>query len=435
MTSQILQQGTHVLAASNGFIGLWELVLMFVLVLCSGFFSGAETAFFNLSPRQKKSLQTSDHKLQRLASKIIDKPSQLLSCLLFGNMLVNVLYFAVSSVLATNLSRSNSVTVASIVAFSSFIVLVMFGEILPKSLAYLNSKRTCIIAPLPVTLCLRIFTPIVTLSNIFVVEPVIRLLLGPKREPNPVTPDEFITLVEQIQKRGVISADENRLLSEIVELGFLKVRDCLRPRVDMVTCDVTDTLLSAQKLMQNNNLTKLPVYAGNIDNIIGLVHLRTLLLNMDKSLDKIVQEVNFVPEQKTVVSLLQFFRQTHTDTAVVVDEYGGIAGLVRLEDIAEELLGPIEITDDIEPIEQTGPFEYRLAGSLPVRDWTDVFGIAPTDERFSTIGGLVTALIGRIPKTGDIARRKNIKFTVERVHKRRIETLLLTLEAKSTDDQ
>jgi len=435
MASQILQHVTHVLTAQNGLSRLWEPVLMLFLVVCSGFFSGAETAFFNLSPRQKKTLQASEHKLQKLAAKIIDKPSQLLSCLLFGNMLVNVLYFAIASVLTARMSRLNSVTAASITAFGSFAVLVLFGEILPKSLAYLNSKRICIATTLPVMLCLRIFTPIVSMSHIFIVEPVIRLLLGPAREPKPVTPDEFIMLVEQVGKRGVITADENKLLGEIVELGFLKVRDCLRPRVDMITCDVTAESQTTRKLMQANHLTKLPVYAKNIDNIIGLVHLRELLLNPDESIDKLVQHVNFVPEQKTVVSLLQFFRQTHTDTAIVVDEYGGIAGLVRLEDIAEELLGPIEITSDIEPIKQTGPFEYRLAGSLPVRDWTDVFGIDPQDARFSTIGGLVTALLGRIPKKGDIARRKNLKFTVERVRKRRIETLILTLESEPTHDQ
>jgi len=431
MALRIFQYFGHVLATQNGLAGLWEPILMLFLVACSAFFSGSETAFFNLSPRQRKLLEGSTRKLDKLVAKIIDKPSQLLSCLLFGNMLVNVLYFSIASVITAKLNRLNNVTAATITASGSFVVLVLFGEIVPKSLAYLNSRRICTVAALPVMLCLRIFTPIVSVSHILIVEPVIRLLLGPKREPKPVTSDEFLALINQVGKRGIISADENRLLNEIVELGFLKVRDCLRPRVDMITCDVTAAPETARELMQTHHLTKLPIHAGNIDNIVGLVHLRRLLIEPNKSLEQLVRRANFVPEQKSVVSLLQFFRETHTDTAIVVDEYGGIAGMVQLEDIAEELLGPIEITDRIEPIEQIGPFEYRLAGNLSVRDWSDVFGLDSAGARFATIGGLVTALLGKIPKAGDIARLRNIKFTVERVSKKRIETLILTLESEA----
>ena len=182
-------------------------------------------------------------------------------------------------------------------------------------------------------------------------------------------------------------------------------------------------------------MTKIPVYAGQIDNIIGLVHLRQILLKADTSLDKIVQKVNFVPEQKTVESLLEFFRRTQTDTAVVVDEYGGIAGSVCLEDIAEELLGQIEPTSQIEPIQQTGPFEYRLAGNLAVHDWADVFGIDPAQTHQVTIGGLVTALLGKIPKPGDSAPLKNLTFTVEKVHKHRIESLILSFKLSSDNDE
>lgn len=121
--------------------------------------------------------------------------------------------------------------------------------------------------------------------------------------------------------------------------------------------------------------------------------------------------------------------------AIVVDEYGGIAGSVRLEDIAEELLGQIEPTSQIEPIEQTGPFEYRLSGNVAIHDWADVFGIDLAETRMVTIGGLVTALLGKIPKSGDVAYLKNLKFAVEKVQKHRIETLILTFEPFQRDSQ
>jgi putative hemolysin len=311
---------------------------------------------------------------------------------------------------------------------------VLFGEILPKSLAYTNSKSLSVAAALPAFLCLQVFTPVVFVFRFLIVEPALRLLLGPAKVPKPVTTGEFKSLIEQVRKRGLITPDENKLLTEIIELGFLKVRDCLRPRVDMVACAVTDSPQNTRKMMLKNHLTKLPVYVGTIDNIVGMVDLRQLLLRPNTSLDRLVRRVHFVPEQKTVESLLEFFRRTHTDTAVVVDEYGGIAGSVRLEDIVEELLGPIELTDGIEPIEQIGPFEYRLAGNLPIHDWAGAFGIEPEATRISTVGGLVTAALGKIPKAGDIAHLKNLKFTVERVRKHRIETVILTLESIPTDD-
>jgi putative hemolysin len=232
----------------------------------------------------------------------------------------------------------------------------------------------------------------------------------------------------------LITADENKLLMETIQFGFLKVRHVMQPRVDMIVCNVTGSVQQARQIMQKNHLTKLPVYKRTLDNIIGLVHLRRLLLEPEASLQDIVQEVHFVPEQKTVESLLEFFRNSGTDTAIVADEYGGIAGLVRLEDIAEELVGPIDFTEQIEPIKKIGPFEYRLAGNLPIHDWAEAFGIEPDETRLSTIGGFVTALIGRIPKTGDVAHLENLKFTVEKIQKHRIETVILTFELISTND-
>jgi len=435
MVAQVYQNIGHIIRTANGLTGVWEPFLMLLLLAGSAFFSGVETAFFNLSRRQIKLLGKSGHKLQNLAAKLLSKPRQLLSCLLFGNMMVNVLFFAVASVLAVRVRQQVGLTAAATTALLAFLVLVLFGEVLPKSVAYTNSKALSVAAALPVFLCVQIFRPIVFVFRLLIVEPTIRLLLGPAKPAKEIAKSEFKSLIEQVRKRGLITADENKLLTEIIELGFLKVRHVMQPRVDMIACAVTDSNKKAREMMQKNHLTKLPVYVGTRDNIVGLVYLRGLLLEPDASLDGLVHKVHFVPEQKTVESLLEFFRNTGTDTAIVVDEYGGIAGSIRLEDIAEELLGPIELTSGIEPIENIGPFEYRLAGNLAIHDWADVFGIEAAEARFSTIGGLVTALLGRIPKSGDVAYLKNLKFTVERVRKRRIETLILTLEPIPSDAQ
>ncbi len=420
---------------SEGIKFVWEPVLMVVLLAGSAFFSGAETAFFNLSHRQKKLLRESEHKLQNLAAKLVDKPRQLLGCLSFGNMVVNVLFFAVASVLTMRVEQQVGAAAAAITAGGAFVLLVVAGEILPKSIAYANSKPLSVTAAVPGFLCMQVLGPIVSVLRVLCVEPVLRLLIGPAKTPKPITTGEFKSLIEQVRRGGLITADENKLLTEIIELGFLKVRHVMQPRVDMASCAVTDSPEAARQLMQENHLTKLPVYAGTIDNIVGVVSLRQLLLEGEASLAELVGPVHFVPEQKKVESLLEFFRKSGTDVAIVVDEYGGIAGFVRLEDIAEELLGPIEITGEAEPVEKIGPFAFRLAGGLSIHDWAPSFSIDPAESGVSTIGGLVTALLGKIPKAGDVARLRNLKFTVERVRKHRIETVILTFEPILTDEK
>jgi len=417
------------------FDNIGHIALLLLLLCGSVFFSGSETAFFNLSSRQIRLLRESEHKVHKLVARLVARPGKLLNGLLFGNMTVNVLYYAVASVFTITVKKEIGLAAAGATAVTSFALLVLVGEILPKSVAYANSRALSVLAAGPAFVWLKVFAPLQFLFKVFVLEPVLRVVLGPARAARAITVGEFKSLIETTRKQGLITADENKLLTEVIELGYLKVRHVMQPRVDMIACSVTDSRQAALALMQKNGLTKLPVYVRAIDNIVGMVYLRQLLLRPNVSLDRLVQQVHFVPEQKTVESLLEFFRRSRTDTAIVVDEYGGIAGSVRLEDIAEELFGQIEPTNGIEPIEQTGPFEYRLAGELAIHDWAEAFGVNITESRISTVGGLVTALLGKIPKSGDVAYLKNLKFTVEKVRKHRIESLVLTLEPIGTDGQ
>jgi len=379
-------------------------------------------------------MEISRHKLQHLAALLMRRPSHLLSSLLFGNMLVNVLYFAIASVLTFRIEEYVGVIWAVICAIAMFCILVLFGEILPKSFAYSNSKGISVSAAAPAYITLKILLPVISAFKFVFVEPALRLLLGPVQKPKAITADEFRSLIEQIKKRGLITPDQNKLINEIIELASLKVQDCLNPRVDMVAGKVTDSAERLKRIMHQHNLTKIPVYDRKIDNIVGEIHLRKLLIESDKPVDKLVQPVHFVPEQKTIESLLEFFRKTHTDTAIVVDEYGGIAGNICLEDIAEELLGPMEVAERTEPVKKIGPFQYRLSGSLPIHDWADAFDIELEESRITTIAGLVTALLGKIPEQGDYIYLGNLKFTVEQMQKHRIKTVILTLEPIQNDN-
>ena len=407
---------------------LLYIVLMIVLLGCSAFFSGSETAFFLLSQRTVRQFAQSGKKMERLTAITLTNPSQFLTALLFGNMLVNVLYFALTSMMSFQFGRSSGPVVGTLVAVSGFVLLLLLGEMLPKSLAYTNARQFCLLAAPACYLILKILGPLLFIIDLFIVQPTIRLFVGTPQKAD-ISIKQLKVLLDSSRRQGLISGNENQLLAEILKFSFLKVRHVMQPRVEMPSCCVRTSVKSVTQEMLGKHITQIPVYTKSIDSIVGFIHLRDLLVHPERSLSTMVRHAQFVPEQKSVESLIDFFRQTKTDTAIVVDEYGGVAGWVELDDIMEQLLGPLEDADEVEPIEQVGPMEYRLRANLSIHEWMDAFGIDIKQERQVTIGGFVIALLGRIPKEGDEVRFKNVRFIVERVKQNRIQTILLTLSS------
>jgi putative hemolysin len=405
----------------------WHLIIMLILLAGSAFFSASETAFFSLSRRQINLMVQSKNRFKHLVTVLLKNPKSLLSGILLGSMAVNTLYFSLASVLTLSVRSENGMTTAAITAIAAFAILVIFGELMPKSAAYSNAPLIATATALPCLFCLQVLGPLRFILNGLFVEPALRLILGSKMRMQPINLNQLKILIESSRQRGLISTDENQLLSEVVEFSMLKVRQVMRPRVDILAADANTSNVQAREIMKTSHITKLPVYSGNIDNIIGIVNLRQLLLYPEMPIARLAEKVNFVPEQKTVESLLEFFRSSKTDIAIAVDEYGGIAGTVSLEDIVEEIVGPIEATVGIEPVKQLGPMKYRLAGNLAIHDWADAFGIDIAESRTATIGGLVVAILGRVPRMGDIAFMGNLKFTIETVRKHRIESVVLEL--------
>lgn len=416
----------HILAA-NLFGHLWQAVFLILLLAGSAFFSGSETAFFHLPRRQVRRFAQSAVRLERLIALILSDPNRFLTALLLGNMAVNVLFFADTSMLSLQIAQSLGAAQGAVFAGVCFVMLLLCGEMLPKSLAYSNSKRFCLVASPACFVLVRLLGPVLKLMDVVVVQPAIRLFVRRQKTAN-VSVNQLRTLLESSRRRGLISNDENQLLGEILKFTFLKARHVMQPRVEMPACSIDTPVERLKHLMNQNNLTKIPVYTKDIDSVVGIVHLRDLFLHPDRPAGKLIHKVHFVPEQKTVESLIDFFKQTRTDMAIVVDEYGGIAGWVQLEDVIEQLLGPMEDIEESEPIEQIGPMSYRLLADLSIYEWGDAFGIDVEDQRLTTIGGFVIAMLGKIPRPGDTAVFKNMKFTVESIEQNRIRSVILSLE-------
>ena len=406
---------------------LFQILSMILLLCCSAFFSGSETAFFHLSRKTVRQFSCSDLRLEQLVAKILKDPNRFLTALLFGNMAVNILFFSISSTLLFKVSRAYGPVAATVSGAGCFFALLMFGEMLPKSIAFVNTKRFCLIASPVCYFLLSFLRPVLKAIDILFVRTAIHLL-APLHHKNIISMKQLSVLLDSSRRQGLIDNDESQLLTEILKFSHLKVRHVMDPRVEMTACPLTYSPREIQQIMLQKRVSSIPVYTSDIDHIVGMVHLRDMILNPDRTVESLMQDVHFVPEQKTVESLIDFFKQSRTDHAVVVDEYGGVAGFVDIDSITEQLLGPMEEVCPGEPIEQIGPFQYRLHADLSISDWGDAFDIEITEGRLTTIGGFVTALLEKIPQQGDTVVFGNMRFTVEDVRNNRVHTIVLSVE-------
>lgn len=410
---------------------------MVVLLVLSAFFSGSETAFFNLSHRQIQSMRTSRTPLHRVAAAMLWSPKRLLTSLLFSNMAVNVLYFALSSILTVNIHSEFGPAGAAVASVLIFSLLVLFGEMLPKSFAYSFSQNYTLFAAPFCLVCMKVLAPLLTIFDWVIIEPALRLFAGVAPAQTAVktareeqlNTQQFKRLIEASRQQGLIGEKQNQLLAQVIELGLLKVRHVMVPRVDIPLEDISQPRSKLIETLRKADLNAIPVYRCDPENVIGMVSLRKLILEPNTPPSELIDPVHYVPEQKTVESVLEFFRTEPADMALVVNEYGGIEGMVTLENIIFEMLSPIDPTQEQE-VEQIGPLEYRLAGDTPIYEWAQIFNIhLDQQKRLATLSGFVAARLGKIPKPGDKVQIRNMTLTVETVSKKRVITLVLSLSA------
>jgi CBS domain containing-hemolysin-like protein len=351
-------------------------------------------------------------------------------------MIVNVAYAAISAVMIIALGRRGLPRpLAVLLVPFPVLVLILVGEVTPKMLAYRLGERWALTAALPIAVFKRIFAPIVWILEKALVSPLCKLVV-PKQTPIPeITSEELAGLLDLSAKRGLIGPDANALLREIMHLGDIRVADIMVPRVDIIAYDVNESPSGLADLFAKTRLRKVPVYDGEIDNVLGVVHAKRTLLDPSRGLRDLVSPVPFVPETARIERTLMQLRHGRDQMAIAVDEYGGVAGLVTLEDIVEEIVGDIEETQDApqdDPVRRIGENEYLIDGNLPIHEWVEAFQIELIERRISTIGGFVTSLLRHIPEVGDVARYRNLHFTVERMRRRRISTLRLKLLEEAT---
>lgn len=399
-----------------------RLIGMAILLALSAFFSGSETALFSLSRDRLRRFQQGSSHLEHVAARLVARPRTLLVTILFGNMLVNAMFFALSSSMIWDIgSRSGAAWAGGLAGLTVLMTVIIFGDVAPKTIAASAPVGLARLVAVPLYLLGRTFRPVTWLLDRAVIEPATRLVTGRAEDQGQglfLTADELQAVVDLAADEGVVGRDEGDMIGEALRIHETKVREVMVPRVDMAACDVGTPMAEVFDMFRRTKHTRLVVYRGVPDEVVGLVNARRAYLESETPLEKLVEPVHFVPEQQTVERLLKVFRQKKIQVAVVVDEYGGTAGLVALEDCLETIVGDIQDEYDAEtsPVERLSDREFLLSGDLNMRAWSELLRTeTDTDTRADTLGGFVTGLLGRIPQVGDACQWGNLRFTVREV--------------------
>ncbi len=410
-----------------------QFAVLAVLLAASAMFSGSETVLFSLSRAALDRAAGSRQPLAQRVARLMSRPQNVLGAVLIGNAAVNTLLFAASFVLINRLSKVVGDWIEPLAGAACVLVVIVGADMTPKVVGVALAERLAPYAALYVSLWQPLLVPVSRVIDLLFVLPFERVVLGRGQRESPtrdVSDEELGALLELSRREGVINPVENLYLNEVIKLSELRVRDVMVARVDVVSFNVRRPAAELRALMRQTCRKKIPVYDGSPDNIIGLISAKVLFFAGDRPLRQLLAPVRFVPDVITCEQLLQHFRATRSQLAIAVDEYGGMAGVVTLEDVLESIVGDISAphervgTDEIVPI---SPREYDISGRLSVHYWAETFGVQPREQRVSTVGGMVTARLGRPAQPGDTVRLGNVEARVTSVRGRRIDRLRVSI--------
>lgn len=403
-----------------------EFIALFILIALSGFFSSSETALVSLSKIRLRQMVDEGVKNANLLNYLIEKPNKLLSAILIGNNIVNIAASSLATSIAIDLYGNTGIGIAT--GLMTLLVLI-FGEVTPKSLAAQNSEKVSLKVTKPIYFITVILSPIIyvltSITNVL-----IKFLGGNISRSQPLmTEDELKTIVNVSHEEGVLKVGETKMIYNVFEFRDSQAKDVMTPRTNMVALSVDSSYGDLVELFKEETFSRLPIYEKDIDDIIGILHVKDLIFyieDKDKfNLRDYLRPAFFTYEFKSTQELFQEMRDSNYPTSIILDEYGGTAGMITTEDLVEEIVG--EITDEYdegnEEIQVIEEDEYIVDGSMKIDLLNDLIGTNIESEDFDSIGGFVIGLIGRFPDEEETIEYENIKFIVEKIEKNRIEKM------------
>jgi len=414
-----------------------------VLIIFSAFFAYAETAVTSIGRLKVEEFAEKKKSGYRSLVWLKDNPSTMLATLLVGNNLVNISASALATSMAISYLASigygsTGIAVGIAIGIMTFLILV-FGEIIPKTVAIRSAEKSVLIVSPMVRFFSIVLYPFIQIF-IWVSTPFVYLFGGrmPKRGPF-LTKEEMKMLLSIGEKEGILEEEEREMISSIFEFGATIAREVMTPRPDMQCIEVSDPIDKVNTLISEGGHSRIPVYEGSLDNIVGVVYAKDLLrlkaqCDPGVNLRDLLRPALFIPEAKRVDSLLHEMQAARTHIAIVVDEYGGTAGVVTMEDIVEEIVGEIydEFEKKVKNVEKIDDNTTIVDARTNISDLNSMLSINLPEKDYDTLGGFIFGLLGKVPAVGDQARYDNILISVERVHKRRITRAKIVKLAKTS---
>lgn len=418
------------------------IVIFAILLFLSGFFSASETAYFSISTPDIERLRNRDDYGSKQVVQLLAHPKKLLITIIVGNTVVNIGAASLAAILtldfSTQLGMDPNLAILIDVIVVTFVILIC-TEIIPKVAAVKNPINVAKKFSFPLTIFFYLFSPVVSIFHAFTLW--LTSVFRVKKSELFVSEEELRSIVDMGEEKGTLQQDEKEMIHSIFEFGETTVREIMIPRIDMVCIAIDSQLDKLLDLINEYLHSRIPLYKDKVDNIIGIVYAKDLLPLLNKKeqveidLEKLSRPAYFVPEQKKIDELLREFQSKRIHMAIVVDEYGGTAGLVTLEDIIEEIVGEIQDEHDLEiPLYQkVNNNEYLIDGSMDLEEMNEELKLKlPTEEGVETLAGFLFGLFGSVPKEKQSVNYEEYKFVVEKVIKRRIKQVRM-LRTKMKD--
>ncbi|MFA5523640.1 MAG: hemolysin family protein [Tissierellales bacterium] len=405
---------------------MWKIILLVVFLMLSAFFSASETALMTLSKIRIRKMVEDKVKGASTVNKLIKNPSKLLSAILVGNNVVNIGASALATSIAIDVYGNKGVGIAT--GVMTLLVLI-FGEIIPKSSATQNSEKVALRLGKYVYIVTIVLSPIVVFLT-RITNFLVKLTGGNVDSYQPfITEEELKTIVSVSHEEGVLEGEEKEMIYNVFEFGDSQARDVMTTRTDMIAVEANASYEQIIDIFKQEQFSRIPVYENTTDNIIGILYVKDLLFlveNQDQfDLKKYMREAYFTYEFKPVKELFNEMRANRIQMAIVLDEYGGTDGIITVEDLIEEIVGDIEDEYDkpLEEIVVIKEDEYLVHGGIRIEEINEMIGTSIESEDFDSIGGFVMGVLGRLPEAGEAIEYENIKFIAEIVEKNRVEKL------------
>lgn len=412
---------------STGGNTIIQIVMLVILLIGSGFFSASETALMSLSRIRVRHMQEEGVKGAKLVGKLTEDSGKLLSSILVGNNVVNIAATSISTSLFISILGTQGVAVAT--ALMTILVLI-FGEITPKTIAANNSEKIAILVSKPIKIIILILTPVVWVFNI--ITNIIFKLFGIKSKSGQpyITEEELRTMVNVSQEEGVLEIEERQIINNVFQFGDMQAKEAMVQRLDMVCINADDGYKEIISLFKEEQFSRMPVYEESADDIIGIVNIKDIIFLDEDEIAKFdirnyVREAFFTYEFKKITELLEEMKKDKSQMAIVVDEYGGTAGLITIEDLVEEIVGEIEdeYDEDESDIEVIKEDEYIIDGSKKISEVNELIGTNLESEEFDSIGGFIIGHLKRLPEEHEVIEVEGVKLCIESLDKNRIKKI------------